>query len=110
MIQLAGHLRGRALLGWKLLDSKDKTTYQAAIKALRERHDPGDSIAVLEFRHASQKPGETASDFMWKLEKPFQTAFGRESLSAETRDMLLYAQLQEGLSYTLMELPSVSGS
>ena len=37
-------------------------------------------------------------------------AFGCENLSAETRDMLLYGQLQEGLSYTLMELPSVSGS
>ena len=37
-------------------------------------------------------------------------AFGPENLSAETRDMLLYGQLQEGLSYTLMESPSVSGS
>ena len=68
---------------------------------MRERLDPGDwSIAALDFRHASQKP---VSDFMQKLEKLFQTAFGRENLSAETRDMLFYAQLQEGLSYTLME-------
>ena len=50
LMQLAGYLRGRALLEWKLLDSKDKTTYQAAIKALRERLDPGDqSIAALDF-------------------------------------------------------------
>jgi len=40
----------------------------------------------------------------------FQTAFGHENLLAETRDMLLYGQIQEGLSYTLMESPSVSGS
>ena len=50
LIQLAGNLRGQALLEWKLLDCKDKTTYQAAIKALRERLDPGNqSIEALDF-------------------------------------------------------------
>ena len=92
------------------MDSKDKATYHTAIKALRERLDPGNqSIAALDF-HTSQKPSETVSDFIRRLEKVFQKAFDRENLSAETRDMLLYGQLQEGLSYTLMESPSVSGS
>ena len=78
---------------------------------MRERLDPGDqSIAALDFRHTSQKPGETVSDFIRRLEKVFQTAFGCENLSAETRDILLYGQLQEGLSYVLMESPSISGS
>ena len=36
LMQLAGHLRGQALLEWKLLDSKDKTTYQVAINTLKE--------------------------------------------------------------------------
>ena len=45
-----------------------------------------------------------------KLEKIFQTSFGGENSSAETRDVLLYSQLQEGLSYTLMESPLVSDS
>ena len=40
----------------------------------------------------------------------YQIAFGRENLSAETRDTLLYGQLQEGLSYSLIESPSVSGA
>ena len=111
LMQLAGHLRGQALLEWKLLDSRDKATYHSAIKALRERLDPGNqSIAALDFQHTSQKPSETISGFIWRLEKVFQTAFGHENLSAETRDMLLYGQLQEGLSYTLMEFLSVSGS
>ena len=50
------------------------------------------------------------SDFLRRLEHIYQTAFGREDLSAETRDTLLYGQLQEGLSYSLMESPSVSGA
>jgi len=110
LMQLAGHLRGRALQEWKLLDLKDKVTYEKAVKALKERLDPGNqSLAALDFRHASQKSSEAVSDFIQRLEKLFQTAFGRENLSTETRDMLLYGQLQEGLSYTLMESPSVSG-
>jgi len=50
------------------------------------------------------------SDFLRWLEHIYQTAFGRENLSPKTRDMLLYGQLQECLSYSLMESPSVSGA
>ena len=104
LMQLAGHLRGRALQEWKLLDGSDRVTYQSAIRALRERLDPGDqTLAALDFRHASQKTAESVSDFVTRLERVFQTAFGHEKLSTETRDMLLYGQLQEGLLYTLMQ-------
>ena len=41
LMQLAGHLRGQALQEWKLLLPEDKVTYQAAVKALKERLDPG---------------------------------------------------------------------
>ena len=67
-------------------------------------------MAALYFRHASQRPSETVFDFLRRLEHNYQIAFGRENLSAETRDMLLYGQLQEGLSYSLIESPSVSGA
>ena len=71
--------------------------------------DPGNqTLAALDFRHASQRPTETVSDFLRRLEHIYQTAFGCEDLSAETWAMLLYGQLQEGLSYSLMESPSVS--
>ena len=50
------------------------------------------------------------SDLLRWLEHIYQTAFGRENLSPKTRDMLLYGQLQEDLSYSLMESPSVSGA
>ena len=64
-MQLTGYLRGRALQEWKLLDFKDKTTYHSSVKALREQLDPGNqSLATLDFRHASQRPSETVSDFL----------------------------------------------
>ena len=89
---------------------QDKTTHHSTVKALRERLDPGNqTLTALDFRHANQKSSETVSDFLRQLEHIYQTAFGRENLSPETTDMLLYRQLHEGLSYSLMESPSVSG-
>lgn len=38
----------------------------------------------------------------------FQVAYGKESISTETRDMFAQSQLQEGLSYELMQSPVVS--
>ena len=91
LMQLTGYLRGRVLQEWKLLDSKDNTTYHSTVKALRKRLDPGNqSLAALDFCHASQRPSETVSDFLRRLEYNYQIAFGRENLSAKTRDMLLY--------------------
>ena len=37
-------------------------------------------------------------------------AYGHDSMSTETRDALLFGQLQEGLKYGLMESPAVSGA
>ena len=41
LMQLPGHLKGRALQEWKLITPDHKTSYQTAIKALREKLDPG---------------------------------------------------------------------
>ena len=111
LMQLSGHLKGRALQEWKLLTSEHKVSYQTVIKALREKLDPGNqTLAALDFRHTTQKTDEPVSDFIGSLEQIFQIGFGREHLSHETRDMLLYGQLQKGLLYTLMESPTVSGA
>ena len=111
LMQLTGHLKGRALQEWKLLTPDHKASYQTAIKALKEKLDPGNqTLAALDFRHTAQKADESVSDFIGRLEQIFQTGFGREHLSHETRDMLLYGQLQEGLLYCLMESPAVSGA
>ena len=70
LMQLAGHLRGQALQEWKLLLPEEKANYQAAIKALKERLDPGNqTLAALDFRHSSQELNEPVSDFIGWLEK-----------------------------------------
>ena len=69
-MQLAGHLRGRALQEWKLLLPEEKANYQAAIKALKERLDPGNQpLVALDFCHLSQRLNEPVSDFIGRLEK-----------------------------------------
>ena len=67
-------------------------------------------MTALDFHHTFQRMNEPVLDFIARLEQVFQTGFGREQLSNETREMLLYGQLQEALLYTLMESPDVSGA
>ena len=45
-----------------------------------------------------------------KLGRLFQTAYVREGMSIETREALLYSQLNEGLTLNLMHSPAVSGA
>ena len=50
LIQLAGHLRGRALQKWNLLDNIDKENWQCSSKVLQNRLEHGNStIAAQEF-------------------------------------------------------------
>ena len=93
-IQLAGHLKGRALQEWNLLSDSEKETYELATTTLRSRLDPGSKImAAQDFRHASQEENEKVGDFMRRLEQLFKLAYGRDIISAETRGTLLYGQL-----------------
>ena len=59
-------------------------------------------MAVQDFRHLAQREGETVGDFIRRLERTFQLAYGRDGMLPETRDALLYGQLQEGLRDNLM--------
>ena len=111
LIQLAGHLRGRALQEWTLLRESEKGTLQDAVTSLRSRLDPGSrALVAQDFRHAAQREGETVADYISRLEQLFRRAYGREGMADETRDTLLHGQLQEGLHYELMKAPAVSGS
>ena len=112
MIQLAGYLCGRALQEWNLITTTDHTTYQSAVVALRTRLDPGNkTLAALDFRHIIQKETESVSDFIRRLERTFQIAFGHDPMSAETKDVLLYGKLQDGLRIDLViKAPAISGA
>ena len=73
--------------------------------------DPGNRRpAAQDFRNVRQKEAEAVSDFIRRLEKTFQVSNGKEHMSMETRHMLLYGQLQEGLKDNLMRSPAVSGA
>ena len=111
LIQLAGHLRGKALQEWSLLGAADKAVYKNATTVLKDRLDPSrKALAVQDFRHLAQKQKESVADFILRLEQTFRRAYGYDKVGEETRHALLYAQLQEGLKYTIMEAPAVSGS
>ena len=111
IIQLAGHLKSRALQEWNLFRLEDRASFSKAVEALRLCLDCGSkTLAAHDFRHATQREGEPVSDFVRRLKRTFRTAYGRESMSAETKDMLLYVQLQEGLHLQLLRAPAVSGA
>ena len=96
LIQQTGHLKSLALQEFNLLRLEDRDLIAKAVEALRLCLDCR-VLAAQDFRHATQKDEESVSDFVRHLERTFKTAYGREPMSGETKDMLLYAQLQEGL-------------
>ena len=50
------------------------------------------------------------ADFNCCLERAFQVAYGRDRMSAETKETILFRQLQEGLRMELLRGPAVSGA
>ena len=111
LLQLAGHLHGRALQEWGIFDTDTKKSYTQAIDALHLRLDPGSrTLAVQEFRHTLQAEEERVADFIYRLERTFNIAYGREGISTETHDTLLHGQLQDGLKHELMRAAAVSGA
>lgn len=111
LIQLAGYLRGRPLQEWNLLGKEDKTSYKAAVEVLRERLGYGSRVlAAQDFRHTSQKEAEPVADFIRRLERSFAVAYGKDGMSEDTRSILLYGQLQEGLCYDVIKSSGVSGA
>ena len=82
-----------------------------AVRSLRSRVDPENRVlAGQDFRHATQEMGESVAEYIRRLERLFQAAYGHDGLSVETRQTLLYSQLQEGLKYGLIKSPAVSGA
>jgi len=81
------------------------------MQALRTCLDPGScALAAQDFSNVLQYDRGSVSDYITRLERSFQIAYGREQLSAETREAFLFSQLQAGLKLSIMESPAVSGS
>ena len=111
LLQLAGYLRGRALQEWNLLSTEEQQDYDVAVKVLTLRLDQ-DSLmaAVQDFRHACQQDNEMVTDHIRRLERCYQLAYGKDKLSSETKEAILFGQLQAGLIYQIVKSPAVSGS
>ena len=57
LLQLAGHLRGKARQEFSLLSPDDKEKFSNAVVAMRYRLDAGNhALAAQDFRHATQGP------------------------------------------------------
>ena len=96
---------------YNLLRPEDKASFAEVAEALHVRLDPGGkATAAQDFRHTVQSESESVADFVRRLERMFRIAYGRDSMSSETKDTLLFCQLQEGLRLELMKSPSVSGA
>lgn len=109
LLQLAGHLKDKAIQEWNLMEDSDKSSYNRATVALKGRIDQGSSkLAAQDFCHAAQRAKETVAEFIHWLEKIFRRAYGRDAIATETRDTLPFGQLQEGLHLGIMQAPAVS--
>ena len=94
MLQMAGHLRGRALQEWNLLSEEDLRDKDTAIAALLERLNPGSRVlAGQDFRHTVQGESERVADYIRKLERTFQVAYGSDGMRPDTRETILYSQM-----------------
>jgi hypothetical protein len=68
LIQLAGHLRGRALQECGLLTAREKKSLEDVTAAMRSRLDPSSrELAAQDFRHTSQQERESVADFIRRL-------------------------------------------
>jgi len=85
LLQLAGHLRGRASQEWSLLSAEEKSSFAIAVEALHARLDPGrQALAAQDFRHIIQSETEGVATYITRLERAFHIAYGHEKLTAET--------------------------
>ena len=92
---------------WNLLSAQESNSLAAAVEALRARLDRRNpAIAAREFRSLLQAENESFLDFARRLESGYRMAHGTE-LTRETRDFLLFYQLQDGLLETVAQSPQV---
>ena len=85
--------------------------YEDATEALRGKLDPGNKVlAGQDFTHTTQGEAEPVANFIRRLERVFQVAYGCANMSTETKEAILYGQLREGLRMEILHGPAVSGA
>ena len=108
-VQLAGYLRGWAEAEWNLLADEDLHDLDMALRNLKECLDPCSKVlAGQDFRRTVQENNETVPIFICRLEKSFRVVFGQDGLSKETKEGMLFGQMQEGLPLGIIRSPNVS--
>ena len=64
------------------------------VKALHQQLDWGGiMVAVQDFRHTCQSENEMVANYIRRLEQCYQLAYGRDKLTVETKEAILYGQL-----------------
>ena len=97
-LQLAGHLRGRALEEWSFLEECDKVRWDDVVKALSTRLDPGSRVlAAQDFLCMSQGTTESVSDFVQRLKRTFHVVNRKDHISLETKKTFLQSTAGESL-------------
>lgn len=99
LISVAGHLKGHTHQEQRNLMTDDcKTNFMNSMTAPRGRLDPGHrATAEQDLCHTSQEENENVSDFIQRLERTFRKGYGHDAVLPETKDALLYNQLEQGL-------------
>ena len=64
-------------------------------------------MAVQDFCHACQQ-NKTVTDYIRQLDRCYQLAYGKDKLTSETKEAILFGQLQTGLSYQIVKNPAAS--
>jgi len=67
-------------------------------------------LAVQDFCHLSQGRNEMVGNFIRSLEQTFCRAYGYDKVCEGTHSTFMHGQLQEGLKYSVMSAPAVSGA
>ena len=96
---------------WNLLAEEDKRTVERAVEKLTAVLGSSSRVmAAQDFRHTLQEESEKVSNYLGRLERAFRVAHGSNKLNPESRSILLFTQMQDGLRQDLMRSPSVSGA
>ena len=102
LLQLAGHLRVGPYRSGAYYRMPTSRRWLVPWRPFVVGWNLAAMLGALEFKHRAQQPKEGVCDFITRMEKAFREAYGREPMSKETRDALLFAQLQDGLRYELV--------